>query len=595
MTSRATPNQQRCIDEPGHLVVVAGPGAGKTSTVISKVAELAKSPANRIVCVSFTRDSAREMKTRAARKLSGDESRRVTFGTFHSLTIRHLDQLGQSPKLIEPAQQRHLLNKCLQHMTAADRSKAMLQFEAAKCSLQPVPEIEDLAWFAQYQAMLQRHGKVDLYDIMRGATLDMANGRLPTIPCTHLIVDEVQDVDAIQHLWFCTHTDAGAITTIVGDDDQTIYEWRRAIGYPGMRRFAEHYQATVVALGENFRSLGNIVRAADSVISNNAPNRLRKDFVPRRGSGGRITIDRAGSLKEAAAQIAERIRDHATRIEDQIPGQAQYEVKTGSWAVLTRSNRAINHMQAALSSQGVKCHRNSGSIFELPPAVLMQNMLITLDTAEPLGFELGLMHLGLQPKEAGDVIAELGGSLGLVFEQEPSFQKFSQIREQLEQYAKRWRVWRRFLKNGELIDAVSRIANFIVDNSRSGEEDMTAAICEAVMDRVTRQRSGTLSERVRVAFTRTERREPDRAVELHTLHSAKGLEWTNVVLLGMDDESIPGDVQRLGQGAGAVANLESERRLFYVGMTRAADWLIISHTAGRGSRFISEIPSDLVS
>ncbi|MFX8184043.1 hypothetical protein ABTL26_19740, partial [Acinetobacter baumannii] len=86
-----------------------------------------------------------------------------------------------------------------------------------------------------------------------------------------------------------------------------IYEWRRAIGYPGMRRFAEEYGAAVVPLGSNFRSLGNIVAASDAVISNNNPMRLRKELVARRGDGGRIRTLVSGSLRQASEDVAKLI------------------------------------------------------------------------------------------------------------------------------------------------------------------------------------------------------------------------------------------------------------------------------------------------
>jgi superfamily I DNA/RNA helicase len=593
VSHRPTSAQQRVIDERGHLLVVAGPGSGKTSTIVGKIGAICSSVHTRVVAVTFTRDSAQEMEKRVGRDLDRAVMSRVTIGTFHSLTLRHLETCKRKPRVASPGQQRSFLMRCIDALPSDDRPWAFQLFEQAKCSLEPRPDITDLPWFRTYQQTLARNGLVDLYDVMRDTTACIASGELPTLPCTHLIVDEAQDCDAIQFTWTRAHTARGIITTLVGDDDQTIYEWRRAIGYPGMRAFAEEFEATVVPLGENFRSLGTIVESAVKVISNNNPLRLRKDLVARRGTGGIVQLLSDGSTRACARVIAEMIRDNAERIDDAEGRLITHDVPTGSWAVLARSHFAINLMQAALDGSGIRNFRNGGSIYETPVANVYLSLLSTLQTDDPVGLELGMLHAGISPAASGAVLQGHRGCLGELMDRGADFARFGPLQMHLDAFFKRVKVWRRFAREGAYIDVIDRVAQFVIASARDSEREAAIAICGAIFETLQRFGDRPLHPRVGALQQRMARRDPERAVALYTLHGSKGLEFDNVVLLGMDDGSIPGDVVRLGSGAGTVANVASERRLFYVGMTRAKNRLFISHTAGRASRFIQELPSSV--
>lgn len=594
MSVRPTPRQQRVIDELGHLLVVAGPGSGKTATIIEKIAVILESPHSKVIAVTFTKDGAQEIEKRLRRRCGDGVMNRVTVGTFHSLTLRHLDACRRKPRIASPGQQRSILNRCIESLPADERAIAFQRFESAKCSLTPVPEVENEFWFQAYEKALARNGLKDLYDIMREATAMMIDAKLPLLGCTHLIVDEAQDCDSIQLAWARAHTAKGVITTLVGDDDQTIYEWRRAIGYPGMRAFAEEFNATVVPLGENFRSLGAIVEAADSVISNNNPMRLRKDLVARRGSGGQVRLLTAGSQTSLAEQVAQIIRDNATQIPNADGQLITHQVPTGSWAVLARSNFAVNLIQAKLTAVGVRVFRPSGSIFEHDFAQTLLAVLESVQTEAPLGLEMAMLHAGVPLQVSGEVLEKHGGRLSHLMDHGATFKDFVPHDSILDNVFRRFSVWRRFLREGAYVDLIDRVAQFVITHANSKQAQMAEAICNGISEALQRAREASLVDRINALRLRNSKKEPENAVVLMTMHGSKGLEFENVVLLGMDDDAIPGDVEKLGAGAGEIANVASERRLFYVAMTRARDRLWLAHTAGKGSRFLKELPAQLL-
>jgi superfamily I DNA/RNA helicase len=608
MNQRPTPAQQKIIDEPGHLLVVAGPGSGKTGTIVRRIAAILKSPRTRVVAVSFTRDSAQELQARLRATVAAEHLARVITGTFHALSLRHLERSRPGLRVATPAQQRALLKACMREMDSTQRTLATQRFEQAKCSLQRAPEIESEPWFADYESMLQRNELIDLHDVMRQTSTAIASGALAPLACTHLLVDEAQDCDAVQYEWARAHATRGVLTTLVGDDDQTIYEWRRAIGYPGMQNFVREFGATVVHLDENFRSLSAIVEASDQLICGNNPHRLRKNPVARRGPGGQVELLQAASIRACAEAIVNLIRpggsqspaDRGGGIDDSAPASnaADQDADVGAWAVLARTNHCLHLMQAALDAAGVRYHRNGGSLYDTPAASLLLSLLgsITHAQADPLGLDLAMLSLGTPAAVCGEIlrahegrIQELmdSGECRLPADTPPA------LCEPLQALFRRIAVWRRFWREGEHIDLLDRLSRFVVEGHRPEEQELPQAICEAITRRLLSPGPGDFAARLR-SLTQRERRSPARdGVALHTMHGSKGLEFSNVALLGVDDAIIPADPRRHAAAGIELNGIVSERRLLYVAMTRARNRLVIGHTAGKGSRFLGELPAGL--
>ena len=591
---RPTPAQQRIIDEPGHLLVVAGPGSGKTGTIVRRIAAILRNPASRVVAVSFTRDSARELQQRLRTVAEPPDLARVSVGTFHGLSLRHLERHRPGLRVASPAQQRALLKACLREMDSAARVLATQQLEHAKCSLltsEAKRAIECEPWFTQYEDMLQRNGLVDLYDVMRQTAQAIAEDALPPLPCTHLLVDEAQDCDAVQYAWTRAHALRGSITTLVGDDDQTIYEWRRAIGYTGMQAFAREFRATVLNLEENFRSLQAVVDAADRLIQGNNAARLPKTPVARRGPGGRLQLLEAPSTRACAEAIVQQI------LPDTRADGAQRTVAAGSWAVLARTNHGLHLMQAALEAAGVRYTRSTGSLYETPAASLMLALLATLGDAQPLGLDLAMLHAGVPAPVCGAVLRAHDGRLAQLMDEgdcEVPADVPAVAQQALRDLLRRFAVWRRFYREGAYIDLLDRLTRFVVEGYRPEEQELPQAICEAISRTLLATYTPDLAARLRWLRLRGRPGDSRDGVALHTMHGAKGLEFTQVALLGVDDATIPGDPRRHA-AEGETNSVASERRLLYVAMTRARDGLVIAHTAGKGSRFLGELPDGLPS
>lgn len=590
MTYRPTPRQQQVIDEEGNCLTVAGPGSGKTATMVQKIRHILAVPSTFVVAVTFTRDAANELQSRLAQVLDRRSMARLRVGTFHSLTLQHLSDCRQKPRIITPAQQSTLLNRAIK-AHQVERGEAQQLFEAAKCSLVPVPEVESLPWFVHYEQMLARSGMEDLHDVMRKTVLRMREGSLPLLTATHLIVDEYQDCDEVQYKWTALHTNSGVITTVVGDDDQTIYEWRRAIGYAGMCRFAEEANAAVISLGDNYRSLATIVSAADRLIAFNNPNRLRKDFVAQRGPGGHIFSIARGGSDDGIHAAAEMIASNAEPMAKYENSTTPLAVPTGSWAVLGRNNRLLQSAEAALTALGVRTYRSSGSILDTEYAQVFLGTLEAVQCADPAGIDLSMHHFGCAEEDIQTVLKKHSSSLEAVLD---GVQIPSGLTDQkrFDAYALKTKIWRKLLRAGEFNSLFDRVGRFVVDSTDGRRQQLAMLICSSIEQRLNRL-PGTPLQRVRRIQSDRAKKVPQDAVCLYTMHGAKGLEFTNVVIVGLDDDIIPGDVER-HESPMEIANIPSERRLFFVALTRAKERVWLVHTAGRGSRFLSELPQELV-
>ena len=164
-------------------------------------------------------------------------------------------------------------------------------------------ESEDGKLYHAYQDALARNGKIDFQDMLRLAVEGMQNGSILPYPFKYLLVDEFQDTDPLQYRWIELHAKAGSIVTVVGDDDQSIYAFREALGYRGMESFIKEFDAKPVVLGSNYRCRSEILLAADRVIRNNV-DRIAKVLRAEKGAGGRVLASRhADEYIEAVAAV----------------------------------------------------------------------------------------------------------------------------------------------------------------------------------------------------------------------------------------------------------------------------------------------------
>ena len=580
--------QQQAVEEDGHCLVVACPGSGKTSVITQKISALiSRYPASRICAVTFTRDAAAELKRRVA-SLVGDAvaNRRCRIGTFHSLAIKQLRASGQIGKVISPAEQRAYLFRAMNHVDPQmTYEQAAAIIEKAKTTFSDCEEKES-ALYQTYAEMLSRNKVEDLYDVLRRSVQLMQSGDLPPLPVEYMLVDEFQDTDHIQLAWVMCHVKSGAFVTAVGDDDQSIYGWRGALGYPGMADFAARAPAKIINLSTNYRCRKEILDVADLLISKNEA-RVPKALFANRSVGGRVVTERYGSREnEAEAVITEALKQ-ATPLKDP-NGLFSYSVEGGVWAVLSRNRFLLDGVELALQEAGLTYFRSAGeSMWSRQPFVSMLALMRSVQSGDTDGVDLALNH-GISFK-VGKAIAkatldELHKALGSDFSQildggeMPYDQLDSEAASVVKTFVACAKGWRNNVRNGRYATTCRGIASWFAKFEDG--EDRKELVTK--MGEIAAKLSGTLIRRANTLTMQMPDNEQatPRGVHLYTMHGAKGLEFNNVWIVGADTETIPSPKS---------VDYAEERRLMYVAMTRAKDNLYLSSAiSSKPSPFLAD-------
>jgi DNA helicase-2/ATP-dependent DNA helicase PcrA len=574
--------QQECVHERGHLLVVAGPGSGKTTTMVKKIEHLlAQSPTHKIIAVTFTRESASELRHRICKALNTTTLDRVAVGTFHSLTLAHIKK-SRDVQVLAPARQHAMLLDALRihNMGAEEIQTALAQFDQAKCSLVREPSIEGLAWFRHYQSRVDKLGMVDLYDLMRDTTTAMLEGSLQPIAGTHLIIDETQDSDEVQFAWARAHARRGIVTTMVGDDDQTIYAWRRAQGYLGMKSFADEFKARIVTLGENYRSREQIVEASARLIAHNDPHRLPKNFIPRAGPGGEIQVLWTfANVRSGCEAAVERVWDDASPGRPTRSGEETFIVNTKSWGILARNNGFLHIVEAELRNRRIKYYRAKGTIWEDPIAAQFFAVLETVVGDKAEGLDVILHRYPVPHELVLDIISSKRWPIKSLLDGLVSKKEIGAGATALEAPLARIRAWREMYRRNEISALISRVEDFLIEPLVDADSDAATISIAAAVAKDLSKMKGPLLGRINTLRHLAPPADMEGAVCLHTMHGAKGLEFENVIIVGATANALKDDSEDRG----------GERRLFYVAATRAKQKLFIYTVTSQRSRFIAEL------
>lgn len=568
-----TPSQQAAVAYDRHLILFAGPGSGKTATSVAKGERILRSADAHLGMVTFTTAGAGEMRDRMAasfaRRSETLPKHRLVTGTFHSLTLRHYQRHGRSTKkLIAPPARAAMLNGMLAHLDFDKRSDYILTLDRYQGAIQPETldikaEVQD--FISAYLDRLRAINATDLATVMRDCTLGMRAGEVPLLPLTHLIGDEMQDADQVQLEFMLIHARAGVITTLVSDDDQTIYEWRSALGYEGLMHFARETGAKTITLAENFRSRAEIVAHAQAVIRHNNPDRIDKNPKAVRGPGGVLGYAPASHLERECENIASTIFKH------RLPGE--------SLAILGRSNRDLDMMEQYLLghkdgdvSAPIAYQRDGESIwktFEIATFLCLLQALLKGQTTDLVPV-IGLLELDAKTRPGlettlGPICGEfLDGSIPEL----PNAAKADVAI--LTRFADATCSWRRMLRDGQITfalqDASSEIRTLLKGQRKARPKQIDGLIDAAVS--VLLRLDGPLSRRLSTIARLQSTPDDTDAVRLMTMHSSKGLEFDTVFLL---NASAPDDGSTLMDD-------HPERRLFYVAMTRAKNRLLVSYS-----------------
>jgi DNA helicase-2/ATP-dependent DNA helicase PcrA len=626
---RLNPEQRAAVDHAGGpLLVVAGAGSGKTRVLTARVARLIERgvPPEAILAFTFTNRAAREMKERISR-VAGEAGRGLWVGTFHATGVRILRR--EAPALGIPAafaiydreDQEVALREALARLGAAeDGAKAgalLARISDAKNALVTPEEMARLAaspaerrgaeCFAAYRQVLREHAALDFDDLI-GETVRLLRDH-PEIGerygrrFQHVLVDEYQDTNHAQFRLVEILARVHRNLFVVGDDDQSIYGWRGAdlrnvldfeTAFPG---------AGIVRLEQNYRSTGNILRAANAVIAHNR-KRQGKRLWCEREDGPRLRFILAGDEIEEARRIGDFLRSRARA------GHRHDEC-----AVLYRTHAQSRALETELRRSRIPYEIVGGVGFYQRREVkdLLAYLRLASNPADAVAFwriwntprrglgdgvrarvEARMAAVGATPLEAlrGLATAEPLARAARTGAGE-LLELLDELRGSLDEPPDRVLV-RLLERTGYLAmlegeeDAGERRANL--------EELVAAAAAFAATQggnlRDFLAEAALVSDLDRVA-------EGADRVLLLTAHNAKGLEFPVVIVAGLEEGLFPH-----GASSADEAGLEEERRLFYVSLTRARESVLLTAAAfrrrfdgargGQVSRFVEEIPDELL-
>lgn len=562
------PFQQRAVTTPGHVTVLACPGSGKTRVLSTRAAHLINNhEIGRLCAVTFTRDAASELRTRILESCGEQHTRRIAVGTFHSLCIEQVrrNTPGKQPRIISDGERAAILKglwKSLAPKVLYDDLVFEIDTYKSKIDGHVFQDEAIEAVYHGYQTTLQNENAVDFADVLLKAAKGMRNGTIKPLPVAWMLVDEGQDIDSIQQEWILAHGRSGTQITLVGDDDQSLYSFRMALGYKGMMGVTEALSSVELTLPVNYRCAPNILDHAAKLIRMNK-ERANKNIKAHKTVPGQVTVKRYATRVDEGVAIAKHINSLPSR---------------GEWAVLARTNSMLDDIEVSLTAANIPCQRNSGKGFwEHGIGMLILALLRSIEGNTWIGASQALVHCGLSAtwlsgfsRQSGSCIDKLSLALETAPD-EHAKKKILTLREGMISWQ-----YQASLKRANL--AISGALNFIRDNSRENLKPLVERVKENLMSK---DANDTLAMRLaRLQLAKGDEVVQSDAVQLLTLHSSKGLEFDNVWMVGCEEGNLPH----------TDASEDEERRLMYVGMTRARSvlWISSSMEEGMESRFIEE-------
>ena len=564
-------DQAAVFNHEGACVVVAGPGSGKTRTVVARAARLMHLNGNRsVVMATFSRAAAAEMRERLTKVLKGPSAPpKLRVSTLHALSVLLLrTRKGKlPPRVVEEQASRDLIRRCALSQGVDERQveAVIAQVQALRATSLDLSSATGSASDSvrtvaiEYQTQLAAAKWIDMTDLLRETTFALQSGELQ-IDATHLIVDEAQDIDPIQLELICACVKQGAVVTAVADDDQSIYGFRASLGHKALKAIAERANAAVLHLVNNYRSARDIVEGASYVIEDSV-QRFHKSVRAIREDAGRVSLrtylDEGAQAQAIADEVAEFLAAD----------------RSATAGVIARTNLELDLLEAALLAQDIAVHRLGGT---------------GLLKREGIRRYLGLLLLADRPDDAYRMLSGLellaisAASRQKVDEHVHSKSSAEPLLDRLfdtalldrlgKQDCTLFKGWR-----DDLVGYVDACTSARDDEQRSAallqqgvrllahSPDLRLRQDGAFLTRLlARRRKGSITARI-LAFEAARSTKEARATVL-TAHASKGLEYDAVWVVNCNEGRFPIEG----------SDPEEERRLFYVAMTRARDALTLS-------------------
>lgn len=584
--------------------VIAIPGSGKTNVLTHKIVAIHRLDQT-VVASSFTREAASELKARAQSLIGKSMDGRVTVGTFHSLVIKALRDAPNSPlhqcRIASGGEAVQFMKMALQLEGIEPNKNTISWFDTCRSKLSDPYGMETASSLPvhdqsrnqaltearakqdavlRYESLMATNRLIDFQGLMKAALAHVRAGRL-IFNADHLLIDEAQDIDELQLQLIVDHAALGIRVDLVGDDDQSVYAFRQGLGFEGLARFTQEVGAKQLTLNLNFRCKQEILKWAGLVIEQNQ-KRLPKQLVAARGPGGNVRLMRWENGDQELWAVAQQVQD---------------AVQKGctSIALIARNNNILVEVQAPLSGKVAFNRINCDSFWETEPACVVLAFLRCMATpdSEIAGYEELLFWCGVSANTLDRLRTEAARTDQSIAEFALAYdEEISSLDDQVQSAAT---ILRQFLldcrypnplRNDKDVDrAINSTFSWFyelanISNKRSEEQAQAQTNILKAAERVLTSLKGSLAERIRV-IAMNDRQDGQASVTLVSMHSSKGREFDAVFVIGAEDDRIPGrnctDVE-----------LEEERRLLYVAMTRARDSLTISYARSyhspRGTR-----------
>jgi len=625
--------KEAVLETEGPCLVIAGAGSGKTKVLTHKIAYLIAekniAPWN-ILAITFTNKAANEMKERIE-KLVGDVAKDIWMGTFHSICVRilrkYIDRIGfdSSFLIFDTSDQRTLVKECLKVLNVDDKmftdrsvlaeisnaknemldpnqysSKYAADFRRAK-----IGEI-----YALYQKRLKENNAIDFDDIINYTIKILTENEdaleYYTEKFKYVLVDEYQDTNKAQFTLVTILASRYGNITVVGDNDQGIYSFRGA-DISNILNFEKDFPGTkIIKLEQNYRCTGNILKAANAVIKNNEA-KYDKKLWTENDEGNLPCIYQGDDEYDEARYIVEQINHLKTE---------EY-FKYSDYAILYRMNSQSRAIEDILRREDIPYKIIGGLKFyerkEIKDAISYLRLIANTSDNISLKRIINEPKRGIG-KTSLDNIEEISYQAGISMyeviknaEQYGLNRVFANSREFIE-LIEEMRSKKEELEISELIKEVLNktgytkaleLENTVEAESRIQNLDELLTVAMEFEEEFAENSLNDFLESITLSSDIDNLEESEESVTLMTLHSAKGLEFPAVFLVGMEEGIFPGY-----KSIGEPKELEEERRLFYVGITRAKEYLHMTCAKRRTifgstsynaiSRFVREIPEDLL-
>ena len=622
--------QQEAVNQTeGPLLILAGAGSGKTTVLVNRVQHIIGSGLAapwQVLAITFTNKAAGEIRERLINAI-GPEANDIWAYTFHSCCARILrrfaDRLGYTSHfaIYDTDDQKRVMKHCQKALEISDKilhHKSILsEISSAKDSLVDYEEYKKLAqndfrkariadFYELYQKELLKSDAMDFDDIIFN-TVRLLEGNPDVLELyqkqfKYVMVDEYQDTSHAQYILVSLLAGGYNNICVVGDDDQSIYRFRGAT-IENILSFENQYKnARVIRLEQNYRSTQNILDAANAVIANNK-NRKGKNLWTQAGSGEKIIFN---TLEDEAAE--------ASFIAQEILKNVKNGKKMSDHAVLYRMNAQSRNIEITFAKSGIPHKVIGGNRFFDRKEI--KDVISYFAVINNPADNVRLQRIINVPKRGiGDTmfanVMEIATGLGLsafeVCERADEFQKTLRSAQKLQGFAAMIRHFQDCLDDdmplSDLLQEVLDKTNYFdyLDEDPESAEDRKNNINELSSMFIKYQEEDAdfelsdFLEDVALVADIDSYNEDDDAVVLMTLHSAKGLEFPIVFIPGMEESVFPGN-----QSVYSEEDLEEERRLAYVGITRAKEKLYLLNARRRmlygttnrnqASRFLREIP-----